>query len=229
MERKSFVFYASWLDAVENLPKEMQGDALLAIVRYGARGEEAADMKPVAKAMLVMVKAQIDANNARYRAGMKGAEFGRLGGRPRKNPCETPQKPQENPKETPCEPLMNMNMKNENVKGEKGVLTHTPKEGVAVKAKVEVAPSVLLTEAERDKFVADYGEQGAQELFAILSDYKLSKGKAYKNDAAAIRSWVVDRWLERRGARTADAKRRIEDARNGSRSETLKNMGFDVV
>lgn len=108
MERKSFVFYASWLDAVENLPKDMQGDALLAIAKYGARGEEAAGMKPVAKAMLMMVKAQIDANNARYASGCKGAEFGRLGGRPRKNPSKTPAEPQGNPKETPRKPLMNM-------------------------------------------------------------------------------------------------------------------------
>ena len=57
MERDSFVFYRSWLEAIENLPRDMQGDALLAITRYAIFGDASADgLKPIAKAMLTMAK-----------------------------------------------------------------------------------------------------------------------------------------------------------------------------
>ena len=128
MERKSFVFYASWLDAVENLPKEMQGDALLAIVRYGARGEEAADMKPVAKAMLMMVKAQIDANNARYEAGCKGGAP-RGNQNARKQPKNNQKQPTDNQKTTENNLMINdrCNMFSK----EKGRLTPSEKEAAS--------------------------------------------------------------------------------------------------
>ena len=40
LQRGQFTFYASYLDAVEKLPKNRKCEALLAIVRYGLRGEE---------------------------------------------------------------------------------------------------------------------------------------------------------------------------------------------
>lgn len=103
MERNSFVFYASWLNAIRELPRDIQGEVLTAIVEYGLLGETTDNLKPFAKAILSIVKPQIDANNQKYTNGQKGAEYGAKGGRPSKdkNPKETPRKPQENPKETP--------------------------------------------------------------------------------------------------------------------------------
>lgn len=104
MNRESMVFYKSWLDAIKNLPREVQGDVLTAIIEYGLYGETTEPLKPITKAMLAMVKPQIDSNNLKYANGCKASEFGKLGGRPKKNkenPKETPTEPQENPKETP--------------------------------------------------------------------------------------------------------------------------------
>ena len=75
MERTSFVFYASWWEAIKNLPRAMQGDVLTAIIEYGLTGATTAPLKPIAKAMLTMVRTQIDANRQKY-------ENGRRGGRP---------------------------------------------------------------------------------------------------------------------------------------------------
>lgn len=102
MIRDSIVFYRSWLEAIKNLPREMQGEVLTAIIEYGLDGETTESLKPITKAMLAIVKPQIDANNIKYENGKKGAEHGSKGGRPKKeNPNETPQKPQENPKVPP--------------------------------------------------------------------------------------------------------------------------------
>jgi len=99
--RKGFVFYQTWWVAIANLPRDVQGDVLTAIIEYGLYGETTERLKPIAKAMLEMVKPQVDANCKKYEAGKLGAEFGKLGGRPKGK------KPQENPKETPAKPQEN--------------------------------------------------------------------------------------------------------------------------
>ena len=82
--RDGFVFYASWLEAIKNLPREIQGEVLTAIIEYGLYGETTETPKPITKAMLALVKPQIDVNNMRYENGKKG-------GRPAKseiNECQ---------------------------------------------------------------------------------------------------------------------------------------------
>lgn len=113
MKRDSVVFYRSWLEAIKNLPREMQGEVLTAIIEYGLDGETTESLKPITRAMLAVVKTQIDVNNIKYKngqiGGYKGAEYGYKGGRPKKtpegespnNPQITPKKPPRNPQETP--------------------------------------------------------------------------------------------------------------------------------
>lgn len=97
--RDGFVFYASWLEAIKNLPREIQGEVLTAIIEYGLYGETTETPKPITSAMLAMVKPQIDVNNKRYENGKKG-------GRPRENNNQegTKQKPNENQSETKVKP-----------------------------------------------------------------------------------------------------------------------------
>ena len=64
--RTSFVFYDSWWEAIQNLPRDVQGDVLTAIIEYGLTGETTGQLKPIAKAMLAMAKTQIDVNNQRF-------------------------------------------------------------------------------------------------------------------------------------------------------------------
>lgn len=69
--RDSFVFYGSWWEAIKDLPRDVQGDVLTAIVEYGLYGETTGQLKPITKALLTMVKAQI--NMQGKRGGFKGA------------------------------------------------------------------------------------------------------------------------------------------------------------
>lgn len=115
--REGFIFYASWMDAIKNLPRDIQGDVLTAIIEYGLYGETTDNLKPITKAMLSMVKPQIDANNQRYENGKKGgrpkveANQGETKQKPKNNQSETKQEPKEKEKEkdkdkynTPCNP-----------------------------------------------------------------------------------------------------------------------------
>lgn len=108
MARDSMVVYRSWWDAVAELPSDIRQEVVCAAVEYGLNSVVTTELSPVAKAMFALIKPQIDANNAKYENGKKGASFGVLGGRP-KNPKETPnitpdqtpKKHQENPKHNP--------------------------------------------------------------------------------------------------------------------------------
>lgn len=106
MERESFVFYSSFLKAIRAIKKrDIQAELALAIIEYGITGETTECGEVVSVAM-ELIKPQIEANNKKYINGMKGAEHGVKGGRPRKekpqdNPEITPEKPLKNPKKTP--------------------------------------------------------------------------------------------------------------------------------
>ena len=76
--------------------------------------------------------------------------------------------------------------------------------------------------ALRNKFGLDFGR-----AVQILADYKESKGKAYRSDAAAMRGWVYDRiqedkrrtaprnFTERQNEMVKGAKELIDDLRSG--------------
>jgi hypothetical protein len=86
MSRDSVIFYKSFHDAITRLPEEEQLAAYKAVFDYAFNGKESTD--GLASAILLMAKPQIDANNKRYEDGKKGAEYGKLGGRPKKEKPE---------------------------------------------------------------------------------------------------------------------------------------------
>ena len=88
-----FVFYKSFMDALEFVPEEDKLDCLTSLMNYALLGEASPETNS-GRMFLTLVKPQIDANTKRREAGKKGAEFGVLGGRPKK---ETTQEKTENP------------------------------------------------------------------------------------------------------------------------------------
>lgn len=111
MKRESFIFYQSFSDAISELDDACRLAVYDAIVQYGLTGEMP-ELSGVPKAIMTLIRPQIDANLRRYENGRKGAEHGKKGGRPRKNtdesnPTETPESKNENPEETPKKPQEN--------------------------------------------------------------------------------------------------------------------------
>lgn len=66
--------------------------------------------------------------------------------------------------------------------------------------KKEYKEKVFLFPKEFDKLVEELGAEWAGRCIDRLSYYKLSKGREYKSDYAAINSWVKDKRLQSRPA-----------------------------
>lgn len=81
-DKESFVFYKSFLDAIELLPEGEQLKAFKLIAHYGANGELPEGEQTLANAIFLMAKPNIDASKSKRADGKKG-------GRPSKESKET--------------------------------------------------------------------------------------------------------------------------------------------
>ena len=68
MARDSFIFYRSFYDAINELPKENQADTYRAIAKY-ALDQEETELTGISKAIFSLVKPQLDANYKKYENG----------------------------------------------------------------------------------------------------------------------------------------------------------------
>ena len=189
MEREGFIFYRSFFEALCCLDKETRAECYDVILKYALDGIEL-ETEGVVKAIFLSVKPQIDANNKRYLDGLKGAEYGKKGGRPRKNPIgDIKENPigvlDENPKETPKEKDKDKEKDKEKVKDKE-------------KDKDKYGKNVTLTLDEYQKLVTDFGYEDTQEAIQFLDDYIADKGYKSKSNYSAIRRWVIDAVRDRR-------------------------------
>ena len=99
MDRDSFVFYRSFAEAIDDLPDDQQLMIYRAIKEFSLNGTEI-ELYGMAKSFWKLIKPQLLVNNRRYNNGTKGAEHGKLGGRPKKEELPIPLDDNEN---NPCE------------------------------------------------------------------------------------------------------------------------------
>lgn len=208
MKRESFIFYSSWLEAINLLPEEMRGDLFAAIVLYGIQGEMPAQPNPLMQAMLAMVRPQIEANNIRYDNYKKNVENGRLGGRPVKKEAND-ENPLDNPLDNPLEnPLENHNVngnvndneKENELEREAKASTHTPNEDYIkfkdwIKQKAPYCanpknfPASQITEAEFLKLKQLFTGQQIAEVIEQLENRKDLRRK-YVNLYRTVLNWA---------------------------------------
>lgn len=84
MKDKGFIFYPSFYETSAYLPDDVKLKTLSYIIEYGLYGKEPTPDSSTSYAQFVLIKPQIDANTERRENGKKGAEYGKLGGRPKK-------------------------------------------------------------------------------------------------------------------------------------------------
>jgi hypothetical protein len=169
MERESIVFYRSFYEAISQLQDpQTKVEIYDAVFEYGLNGVDA-ELTGIAGALFTAFKPQIEANNKRYANGLKGAEFGKRGGRPKKSVGDKDKNPigvtDKNPKETPKKPQ---------------------------KETYGTGGNVKLTIAEYERLVADYGADKTNKAIELLDGYIADKGYKSKDNNRALRRWVFD-------------------------------------
>lgn len=190
--RDSCVFYASWLDAIEAMPDNVRGEALMAILVYALRGETTEKQGAMTKVIMAMVKPQIEANNKRYENGCKG-------GRPKveKNQNETKPKPNGNQNETKKNQTEtyndNVNVNDNDSVCDKSHKTHAhTHEEIFEKFKVQceaVAPLALEFKEPLtvEQFAKLYDTYGWQKVAQCATE--LHNKEAYKKNRRAYTAW----------------------------------------
>lgn len=76
MKRESFVFYDSWMEAIEELPSvELRNEAMSAVVMYGLGKQSEEDweqLNPFVRALLKIIKPMVDKNHKLWENAKKG-------------------------------------------------------------------------------------------------------------------------------------------------------------
>ena len=108
MKRDSFIFYRSFMEALEDLTDKQYAKVFRAITKFAFNGEET-ELTGVEKVIFSLIKPQLIANQKRYENGCKG------GRKPSEdNQNETKTKPNDNQNESTLKPNENDNV-NDNV------------------------------------------------------------------------------------------------------------------
>ena len=88
-DKKSFVFYDSFLSAMKHLNDAEFRECVLKIRDYALEGVDEESSSPMVNVIMELAKPNLDSAKRRYMAnvenGKKGAEFGELGGAPKGN------------------------------------------------------------------------------------------------------------------------------------------------
>jgi len=183
--RDSVIFYRSFYEAINELPKEIQADVYSAIFEYSLNGEELV-LTGLPKTIFTLIKPQLEANNKRF-------ENGKHGGRPKKQPEQEQEqienKPNDNQIETKHEANNNVNVNNN--------------DNLNVKESVPPAPAPVYSDEEKLGF-KNFEEwiiknaprvQKMKEPFTIAQYVRL-KEKGFERDA--IRQLLVDmhNWMD---------------------------------
>jgi hypothetical protein len=96
--RNSFIFYRSFFETIGDLNDADQLQIYRAIAEYSLN-DKLVDLTGFSKTIFRLIEPQLLANKRRFENGLKGAEHGAKGGRPKSK--KTPKKPLKNPKLTP--------------------------------------------------------------------------------------------------------------------------------
>ena len=214
--RESMIFYASWWESIKELPVVVRNEVLNTVVEYGIEGVMTSEQGQMTKAIMALIKPQIDANNQKYENGCKGGEYGALGGRPKKpqeNPRETPTKPQENPRETPTKPLMIYDNVNDND-------NNTLSLSLSQSEKEKAEGGVTATERERffEIFYFRNAKHPAEEVERFINHYEASgwrrngSNRKVSNKYALAKSWKFEETTPRYDSITIGILRKIETA-----------------
>ena len=124
-EKRSFVFYDSFLEAMKHLNDAEFRECVLKIRDYALEGVDEESSSPMVNVIMAMAKPNLDSAKRRYMAsvenGKKGAECGKLGGAPKGNQNARKKQPLNQPQKQPLDVDVNEDVEedvNEEVNGD---------------------------------------------------------------------------------------------------------------
>lgn len=199
-EKDSFVFYRSFFEALQDLKDKERLKVYDAICDL-ALNENDTKLTGIAKTIFTLIRPQILSNTKKYKDGQKGAQYGKLGGRPKKE-------------KTPV-----------------GLLKETPNENVNVNendnANVNVSDSCVDGLQEIIEFYNNNIGLITPFGLEIMSDYAkemstdliiLAMKKAVEADKRTIQyiKGILNNWSKKGIKTVLDAKKEDEQFRNKS-------------
>lgn len=178
MERESIVFYKSFYEAIKELDEKDRLSAFEAIIEYGLYGEEPEE-SGIVKAIFALVRPQIDANNKRYKNGLKGGRGNQDATELESSINQDETKPEPKPNQDETKPKPNVNV-NDNVND-----NENDNENVNVKKKAPAAHAhgaygwVKLTDEQYGRLCADLGESEVKRCIDYIDE--LAQSTSNKN------------------------------------------------
>ena len=205
MKRRSFIFYASYYEAIRDLPDEMQGRMYKIIVDYAMSQQEPTEdkLQGVLKSYFKLIKPNIDAGIRRYENGLKGgAPKGNKNAQKntdekttKKQPnTQVEKQPQNNPKTTVKQPQKDLenenrlkideNQQKNNLKTSK----KQPKNNLET-TKIQPKNNLKTTEKQPDIYLDIIKEQELEQ------EQEQEQDVVYSNEQTNVRV-IVEDWLE---------------------------------
>ena len=254
MARESFIFYASFYDAIKELPNELRLEIFDAVCEFSLNGKEP-ELTGVARAIFTLIRPQIAANFARYEGGCKGgAPKGNQNARKHKQ-LETTEEPTDNQETTIKQPKNNLKQPNENDNVNDNVNDYPPispqsGEGDAKTAFFEKYPAlkgkrvkdegidytVLLSEFEKSaKLRGMYSFAKVVQMYeAIVRGDMRDKDTVLPGIAAANAKSARDKWYADKRAKAEAAADRYRAIVNGSErfkqiERALGNLNLEMA
>ena len=77
-QKKGFIFYKSFHEAIKELPNKQQLELYQAIFEYSFE-EKDKKLEGISKSIFTLIKPQLEANHKKFLNGCKGAEHGNKG------------------------------------------------------------------------------------------------------------------------------------------------------
>ena len=150
-EKRSFVMYDSFLEAMKHLNDSEFRECVMKIRDYALEGIDEESQSPYVNIILAMAKPNLDSARRRYMAsvenGKKGAEYGKLGGAPKGNQNARKKQPQKQPLDVDANEDVDVN-EDEEVNENANADEADPSGSISVKSSFSNSSnSVLINEA----------------------------------------------------------------------------------
>lgn len=203
----TYVFYRSFHEALAELDIKDYGKIMYAINEYALNNnnEKVNALTGMTKALWTLIKPQIDANIRRREIGSKNAEYGKLGGRPRKEKT-----PMGFSTETPMGLLEKT--PNVNVNVNKNLNTNANK-NVNVNAETATNTTTVTTPTLNDvkKFIAEQNlTVSAAKFFA---HYNVKNWKGVNNWQEALLRWEENQFTKAPEKKPSEENNYCRDAK----------------